>query len=258
MRSSSISISSGSTTSSSNLTDNFYLYYNKAATSQTYQYPGGSTAGLASLSEGRFKLDINLTNKTNTATLTLGDTVVATKDFSKLKDSLELASLCIGSLPNGNSRGTFRLYSFAIYEYGSDTPSHFYTPCMMEGVSGLWDSCDKVFKPNTREGGAAFLIGGAGVNGGGMTFLEQPQGCIVKRDQAVVLSAYAPGAVGYQWLKNGEIVEGATGPTLEVSYDESGKTDTYQCISHYAIFGYGVSAEAQVEKQKQGLAVIIR
>jgi hypothetical protein len=209
-----------------------------------------------SLSEGRFKLDINLTNKTNTAKLTLGDTVVATEDFSNLKDSLELASLCIGSLPNGNSRGTFRLYSFAIYEYGSDTPSHFYTPCMMDGEIGLWDSCDKVFKANTRN--SVFLIGGAGVSGGGMTFLEQPQGCVVKRDQTAVLSAYAPGAVGYQWLKNGEIVEGATGPTLEVSYGASRKADTYRCISHYAVFGYGVSEEAVVEKQRDGMRIILR
>ena len=239
-------------------TDNFYLYYNKSGTTQFYVYPGGNTAGLAQLSEGRFKLDINLTNKTDTAKLTQGGTVVATEHFSNLKDSLELASLCIGSLPNGNSRGTFRLYSFAIYEYGSDTPSHFYTPCMMNGEIGLWDSCDKVFKANTRESDAVFLIGGAGVSGSGMTFLEQPQGCVVKRDQTAVLSAYAPGAVGYQWLKNGEIVEGATGPTLEVSYGTSRKADTYRCISHYAVFGYGVSEEALVEKQRDGMRIILR
>ena len=239
-------------------TDNFYLYYNKSATSQFYEYPGGKTASLAQLSEGRFKLDINLTNKTDTAKLTQGGTVVATADFKNLKDSLELASLCIGSLPNGNSRGTFRLYSFAIYEYGSETPIHFYTPSMMDGEIGLWDSCDKVFKANTREVDAVFLIGGAGVSGGGMTFLEQPQGCVVKRDQTAVLSAYAPGAVGYQWLKNGEIVEGATGPTLEVSYGTSRKADTYRCISHYAVFGYGVSEEAVVEKQRDGMRIILR
>ena len=239
-----------------NATDSFYLYYNKAASSQFYQYPGGSTASITDCFECRFKLDINLTNKTNTATLTFGDTNI-TKDFSKLKDSLELESIFIGSLRNGNSRGTFRLYSFAIYEYGSDTPSHFYTPCMIDGVAGLWDSCDKVFKQDVR-GAAAFGIGGAGANGGGMTFLEHPQDCIVKKGRTVTLEAYAPGAVGYQWLKNGEVVEGATGRTLEVSWQSRAKADAYQCVSYYSIFGYGVSDAAYVGSAPTGMFIIFR
>ena len=240
-------------------TDVFYLYLAKPATAQSYQYPGASGVtrfGADWFFESRFKLDINLTNKTDTATLTCGGNTT-TKSFSKLKDSLDLAPLCIGSLPNGNSRGTFRLYSFAIYEYGSDTPSHFYTPCMMDGVAGLWDSCDKVFKQDVR-GAAAFGIGGAGANGGGMAFLEQPQSCTVKDGHTVTLEAYAPGAVGYQWLKNGEVVEGATGRTLEVSWRTGSKKDAYQCVSYYSIFGYGVSDVAYVENMPNGMVIIFR
>ena len=242
------------------------LYYKTDASNPyAYTYPdpqrSGSTKSWTkitgvTLHESRFNVDINLSKTSDTATMTDG-TVTFKEDFANLRDPLGIGSLRIGSNATGaGNYGIFRLYSFAIYE-GEDL-IHYYTPCATNGVIGLWDSCEKVFKPDTAGNASYFRIGGAGVNGGGMAFLEQPQGCIVKRDQAVVLSAYAPGAVGYQWLKNGEIVEGATGPTLEVSYDESGKTDTYQCISHYAIFGYGVSAEAQVEKQKQGLTVIIR
>jgi hypothetical protein len=182
--------------------------------------------------------------------------VTNNQSFANLRDTLGVGSLRIGSRGDGRYCSIFRLYSFAIYEGGDLV--HYYTPCATNGVIGLWDSCDKVFKANTRESDAVFLIGGAGVSGGGMTFLEQPQGCVVKRDQTAVLSAYAPGAVGYQWLKNGEIVEGATGPTLEVSYGTSRKADTYRCISHYAVFGYGVSEEAVVEKQRDGMRIILR
>ena len=235
------------------------LYYN--GTNYNYYYPDtlnnkeyAKSTGVP-YHESRYNVDIDLSKTADTAIMTDGNKTNK-QSFANLRDTLGVGSLRIGSRGDGRYCSTFRLYSFAIYEGGDLV--HYYTPCATNGVIGLWDSCEKVFKPDTKGNASYFRIGGAGVNGGGMAFLEQPQGCVVKRDGTVTLSAYAPGATGYQWLKNGEIVEGATGPTLEVSYDESGKTDTYQCISHYAIFGYGVSAEVQVEKQKQGLAVIIR
>ena len=122
------------------------------------------------------------------------------------------------------------VYSFAVYE--DDVLTHRYTPCVENGV--------------------------AGVDGGGMAFTEHPQGGRLSRGHTLTLTAFAPGAAGYQWLKNGTIVEGATGRTLEVAYGESGTTDTYQCVSHYELFGYGVSEVAQVENLPSGTAVIIR
>ncbi len=64
--------------------------------------------------------------------------------------------------------------------------------------------------------------------------------------------------MGYQWLKNGQVISGAIGQTLAVPYEKGCATDTYQCISHYAIFGYGVSAEAQVENLPSGVVMCIR
>ena len=75
---------------------------------------------------------------------------------------------------------------------------------------------------------------------------------------AITVGAYADGATGYQWLKNGKIVEGATERTLEVSYGESGTTNTYQCVSYYNLFGYGASAEAQIENLPSGTVMIWR
>ena len=61
-----------------------------------------------------------------------------------------------------------------------------------------------------------------------------------------------------KWLKNGAIIEGATGRTLEATYGEGGTTDTYQCISHYALFGYGASEVARIENLPSGTVMFLR
>ena len=150
-----------------------------------------------------------------------------------------------------------RLYSCDIYEDGD--LKHSYTPCAMNGVAGLWDTVDGVFLGNARTAdGSGFTLHGAGACGSGMAFKENPQDARVSRDTTVTLSAYAPGAVGYLWLKNGEIVEGATGRTLEVSYGRGGTTDEYRCLAHYNLFGYGISDTARVENIPAALVISVR
>ena len=132
---------------------------------------------------------------------------------------------------DGNNCGYGRLYSFAIYE--DDVLVHRYVPCVENGVAGVWDSVGKRFFGNYRTAdGKGFELHGAGVDGGGMVFTEHPQGGRLSRGHTLTLTAFAPGAAGYQWLKNGAVVEGATGRTLEVAYGEGGTTDMYQCVSY--------------------------
>ena len=158
---------------------------------------------------------------------------------------------------NGGTMTNMRLYSFAVYE--DNVLVHRYTPCVESGVAGVWDSVDRRFLANSRTAdGKGFAFHGAGVDGGGMVFAEHPQGGRLSRGRTLTLTAFAPGAAGYQWLKNGVIVEGATGRTLEVAYGEGGTTDTYQCVSYYELFGYGTSEVAQVENLPSGTVVIIR
>ena len=158
---------------------------------------------------------------------------------------------------NGGQGAVGRLYSFAIYE--DDVLVHQYTPCVENGIAGVWDSVGKQFLSNSRAAnGSGFTFHGAGVDGGGMVFTEQPQGGRLSRGHTLTLTAFAPGAAGYQWLKNGAIVEGATGRTLEVAYGEGGTTDTYQCVSRYELFGYGASEVAQVENLPSGTMMIFR
>ena len=157
----------------------------------------------------------------------------------------------------GGGGSLARVYSFAVYE--DDVLTHRYTPCVENGVAGMWDSVGKRFLGNSKTAdGKGFTFHGAGMDGGGMAFTEHPQGGRLSRGHTLTLTAFAPGAAGYQWLKNGAIVEGATGRTLEVAYGEGGTTDTYQCVSHYDLFGYGASEVAQVENLPSGTAVIIR
>ena len=153
--------------------------------------------------------------------------------------------------------GYGRLYSFAVYE--DNALVHRYVPCVENGIAGVRDSIGKRFFGNYKKAdGSGFTICGAGVDGGGMVFTEQPQGGRLSRGHTLVLAAFAPGAAGYQWLKNGAVVEGATGRTLEVAYGEGGTTDMYQCVSYYELFGYGTSAEARVENLPSGTVMTVR
>ena len=158
---------------------------------------------------------------------------------------------------NGGDYAKMRLYSFKIYE--DDALVHYYAPCMKDGIVGVWDSCAGTFLANrSTADGSGFKLGGAGVEGSGMVFTTQPQGCRLSRGQTTTLVAFAPGAAGYQWLKDGEVVEGATGQTLEVAYGKGGTTNVYQCVSHYATFGYGVSDEAHVVNERSGMIISVR
>ena len=152
---------------------------------------------------------------------------------------------------------SMRLYSFKIYE--GDELVHDYVPCAQGGVAGVWDLVAKEFRANSRTAdGSGFTVCGAGVNGSGMAFMEQPQGCRLLSGESTTLSAFAPGAVCYQWFRNGELVEGATGRTLEVAFGTNDTTDTYQCVANYNIFGYAVSAEAQVANVPGATTIIMR
>lgn len=150
-----------------------------------------------------------------------------------------------------------RLYSCDIYDNGRK--AHSYAPALQNGVAGLWDSVEEKFLANAKTAdGTGFTLHGAGVNGSGMAFSQHPQSCKLNSDGITTLSAFAPGAVGYLWLKNGEIIEGATGRTLEVSYGKGGTTDTYQCLAHYNLFGYGLSDAASIENVPPGMMIIVR
>lgn len=153
-----------------------------------------------------------------------------------------------------STKARMRLYELKISESG--TLTHDYVPAGFAGEFGLYDRKTGDFKKNVGTG--SFTLGGAGVGGAGMVFETQPQDAYVRIGESVTLSAFAPGAAGLQWLKDGEPVVGATGPKLEVEWNKSHQPAKYQCLAYYAIAGYALSDVATVENEPRGMVLIVK
>ena len=119
-----------------------------------------------------------------------------------------------------------KLYSFKILEAGE--LKHHYLPykdgdtvCFKDVATGDLVKC-------VRAGANPFKIGGYGWNENGDIFYTQPQGGMtISIGEATTLSAYAPGAVEYQWYKNGVALAGETGMTLVVPWQKRPHAATY-------------------------------
>ena len=149
-----------------------------------------------------------------------------------------------------------RVYSLKIYEAGKLVRD--FTPAALNGEAGLYDPQTGAFAGNINASAASgFAIHGGGADGNGLVFSKHPQSCTIGVDGASTLSAHAPGATGYQWLKNGELIPGATGRTLDVKWETAASAD-YQCLALYAVRGYGVSNTATVENTRRGMVIIVR
>ena len=220
------------------------------------RYWNGSTTKTASpgnLDPFPGRIDVTTDLKNAKGYWTIGG-AQTTKDLSLPSTTDNPAKMQIFARNGAKDLARMCLYSFAIYE--NDVIQHRYYPCATNGVAGLWDAEEKKFLANAKTAdGTGFTLHGAGTGGSGMAFTEHPQSCSVKYGESATLSAFAPGAVGYLWLKNGEIIEGATGRTLEVAHSKGGRTDTYQCLAHYNLFGYGLSNTASIENVPKGMVI---
>ncbi len=149
-----------------------------------------------------------------------------------------------------------RVYSLKIYEDGNLVRD--FTPAVLDGEAGLYDPLTDTFAGNINVSTESdFSIRGGGSDGNGFMFSKHPQSCTISVDGASTLSAHAPGAVGYQWLKDGEPITGATGRTLDLEWAKA-PAASYQCLAFYAIAGYGVSNTATVENTRRGMVIILR
>ena len=156
----------------------------------------------------------------------------------------------------GTDSGRLKLYSLLVYEGG--VLQHEFVPAKENGVAGLKDLKTDNFVAKAVGSSDLELFSG-GYNGAGLAFSKQPSGCTVELKGSSTLSAYAPGAYCYQWLRNGVPVEGATSPNLQVEWRKgSPYEDTYRCLALYSVFGYAVSDEVVVKNAKPGLAIAIR
>ena len=149
-----------------------------------------------------------------------------------------------------------RVYSLKIYEDGNLVRD--FTPAVLDGKAGLYDPLTGTFAGNVNASAKSdFSIHGGGSDGNGLMFSKHPQSCTVSVDGSSTLSAHAPGATGYQWLKDGEPIPGATGRMIDLEWEKA-PAASYQCLAFYAIAGYGVSNTATVENTRRGMVIILR
>ena len=156
-----------------------------------------------------------------------------------------------------------RVFGLKIYEKqedGSYALVRDFAPAVQGGAAGLYDPHAGTFATNVNASAAtAFAVHGGGTNGAGLVFTENPQDGMVPVDKSITLSAYAPGATGYQWLRDGEVVEGATSRTLDVAWSQpTSATHSYSCLAFYAVRGYAESSAAVVANAPSAFFMIIR
>ena len=140
-----------------------------------------------------------------------------------------------------------RLYSFKIYESG--TLKHHYLPYKDGTVVGLKDieADEDNILTDCLKSSTPFKVGGRGYGTNHTVFYEQPQPVIVPVDGTKLLSVYAPGALSYQWYRDGEPLEGETGAVLEVDWMKLPKPRTAVYTVKATFDRYGVTLESESE-----------
>ena len=163
---------------------------------------------------------------------------------------------------NSNS-GLFsrlKLYSMKIFE--SDVLLHHYLPYRDGDLVCLKDVVTGDLVRNAVAGANAFRIGGMGWNDAGDVFYTQPQdGLTVGLAKPATLSAYAPGALAYQWFRDGEALEGETGMTLSVPWQRTPRTAVYTVRATFDEDGVPAvreSAPANVTFRPRAMGIVIR
>lgn len=171
------------------------------------------------------------------------------------------ALLCAQRSADGTSFSnptSLRIYSLRVYKDGALVRD--FAPAMRDGEAGLYDPLVGDFRGNINASASTqFRVCCGGVRGQGLVFEKDPEGGTVPIDGSLTLSAYAPGAIGYQWLLGGKPVEGATSPELEVEWEKSARSvRNYSCLALYAVRGYAESAVAVVQNAPSAFVMIVR
>lgn len=154
-----------------------------------------------------------------------------------------------------------RLYSFKIYEDARLV--HHYLPYRNGDVVGLKDVAVPGAPILQDVSGSAtpFKVGGLGFGDDLEPFCIQPKGGGIFPGKRRVLSVFAPGAVSYQWYRDGEPIAGATTDELVVDWKQDGADETYAVKAIFDRFGVMAereSAPVTVRHNPLGMSIIVR
>lgn len=156
----------------------------------------------------------------------------------------------------GSSNAAMRLYRFRVLVGGD--PVHDFVPCVKNGQAGLYDRCTGTFK--ALAGGRVF---GKGYKGQSGEFEVLPKSAFLREgDSPATLSCLAVGATGYEWYRDGEMIDGETGDSLSVEWTR-GKpyVHVYSVVPVYTVFGEtvrGGAVSTTVECNPRGSVLTIR
>ena len=148
-----------------------------------------------------------------------------------------------GGTPDNPS--IIRLYSCRIYESGDLV--HEYLPYKDGTTVGLKDSVTGDIFEDVNGSASAFKIGGCGCDEEGTLIRTPPQDVEVAVEGESTLSVFAPGAIGYQWYRNGEVIDGATAATYDVPWEKLPKPRTVTYTVKAKFDRYGVTVESESE-----------
>lgn len=152
-----------------------------------------------------------------------------------------------------------KLYSCKLYDGDNQALVRDYRPAVKNGVLGLQDisSPDGEFiAPAGSENAFAY---------GGVFNVEASQDkSELSVGRTATLTAFAPGATSYRWLKNGEPIEGGANGTLTVRWRKpmGSPADVYRAIAIYTIDGLAAesapSGEMTVTNMQSGFLLTVR
>ena len=167
------------------------------------------------------------------------------------------------SAPNNptDHYATIRIYRCRIWEKenGEYVLKRDYVPAVVNGVAGLQD-----ILPNGEFRACASSATTPLTYGGTFTPTVTPAAAKVVKGRNVTLTASAPGATSYRWLKNGNPVVGGTNGTLTVRGRSPTDTpiDTYQAIAIYTVDGLTAESEPSavvtIENEPMGGIISVR
>ncbi len=189
-----------------------------------------------------------------TAGVTNGWDSVSANNTGTLDSDLSI-KLCAKHDANGEY-GSFRIYACRIFENG--VAVHEFLPAVKEGVAGLQDQLTDTFIPVLSKGSTnPYVYGGVFP-----VTIADGYRRVLGYGRTSTLVAYAPGAVSYRWLRNGEPIEGGANGTLTVEWRKGAGTDTFQAVAVYSIDGFTLesepSATAEIEFSRRAFTIIVR
>ena len=152
-----------------------------------------------------------------------------------------------------------KLYSAKIYEDG--VLVHHYLPCGTGAAPGLRDLVTGDVLTDCAGSATPFAVGGRGFGDGLEAFAQSPTNTVIEwNEQTATLSAFAPGAVAYQWLADGVPIAGETGDSLTVNWRRGGDSVEYSVratFNRYGLETYVTSSPATVTRRPRGSVIIL-